>query len=522
MNGKLLRPMSERYVDYLRDESRSVGYADYIAFPENEAQVREVLAECSAKGLPVTIQGGRTGLAAAAVPYGGCILNLSRMNRIIGMRRERGEYRLRLQPGVVLSQLRRAVAEKSFDSAEWDETSRRVCAAFCRDGAFFFSPDPTETSATIGGMTACNSSGARSYRYGPTRGHIRALRLALADGRMLALRRGERRAMGYEAVLSCEDGSSLCVPVPTYRMPHTKNASGYFAARDMDLIDLLIGSDGTLGVLTEIEVALLPLPPVIWGVTCFFEREAQALDFVTQLRKAVRSAASVEFFDEDALRILRARRRESTALSALPEIKGERTTAVYVELHGDSEEGTEEQVDRLLDACTRAGGSGEGSWAARGGGELEKMLHFRHAVPESVNLLIDQRRRTEPSITKLGADMSVPDESLFAVMALYRRTLREEKLESAIWGHVGNNHLHVNVLPRNREDYRRARALFLRWAEEITGMGGAVSAEHGVGKLKTDYLTIMYGETHIDEMRALKRAFDPRGLLGAGNLFSPK
>lgn len=522
MDSALLRPMSEDYAGYLRDESRTVGRADYIAFPENETQVREVLRDCWEHDIPVTVQGGRTGVAAAAVPFGGCILNLSRMNRILGMRKENGGWLIRLQPGVPLSQLRKAVAGKNFDTTGWDEASREACAAFCREGDFFFSPDPTEPSATLGGMTACNASGARSYRYGPTRGQIHALRLVLADGRVLALRRGEKRAEGYKAVFSCEDGSTFTAPVPTYRMPRTKNASGYYAQRDMDLIDLIIGSDGTLGVMTELEVSLLPLPPVIWGVTFLFSEEGQALRFVAELRQTVPEAVSVEFFDEGALNILRRQREETTAFSALPEWEADVTTAVYVELHTDTDAQAEDQLLRLGDACAAAGGDPERSWAARGGSELERMLFFRHAVPESVNLLIDQRRRTEPAIAKLGADMSVPDEHLFDVIALYRRTLREEGLESAIWGHVGNNHLHVNVLPRNREDMQRTKGLFLRWAGEVTRMGGAVSAEHGVGKLKTDFLAVMYGEKHIGEMRALKRAFDSKGLLGVGNLFSPR
>ena len=152
----------------------------------------------------------------------------------------------------------------------------------------------------------------------------------------------------------------------------------------------------------------------------------------------------------------------------------------------------------------------------------ETLRFFRHAVPESVNMLIDERRRTEPTITKLGSDMSVPDERLADVIALYRSTLAEAGLESVAWGHIGNNHLHVNILPRCREEFLRGKELFERWARAVTEMGGAVSAEHGVGKIKRSFLAVMYGEEALAQMARLKLAFDPAAQLGRGNLIDAK
>ena len=154
--------------------------------------------------------------------------------------------------------------------------------------------------------------------------------------------------------------------------------------------------------------------------------------------------------------------------------------------------------------------------------DRECQRFFRHAVPESVNMLIDERRRTDPTITKLGSDMSVPNARLADVIALYRRTLAESGLESAAWGHIGNNHLHVNILPRDAQDYRRGGELFAQWAAEVTAMGGAVSAEHGVGKIKAGFLETMYGHEAMVESARLKLQLDPDGQLGRGNLFSEK
>ena len=155
---------------------------------------------------------------------------------------------------------------------------------------------------------------------------------------------------------------------------------------------------------------------------------------------------------------------------------------------------------------------------ARTAADVAALKFFRHAVPESVNMLIAQRKKLDPVITKLGTDMAVPDDRLEEVVALYRRGLAETGLQSAVWGHAGNNHLHVNILPRNGDDYRRGKALYADWARAVTGMGGAVSSEHAVGKAKADFLEIMYGPEHIAGMRALKKVFDPKGLLNPGKV----
>ncbi|MBQ2866777.1 MAG: FAD-binding oxidoreductase [Firmicutes bacterium] len=517
----LIKNMNEDFEMYLRDESRTVGHAERIAFPSSEEDIKAVMKECFTAGEKVTVQGGRTGIAAAAVPYGGCIVNLSKMNRVLGMRKDEDGYYLRVQPGVVLSELRKMIASKNFSMKDWSEESKAVWTEFKKDGSYFFSPDPTETSATIGGMANCNASGARSFLYGPTRNHVTSVTMVLTDGRTITARRGcDQRATGYEAVFTCDDGSMLKAPVPTYVMPPTKNASGYYAAKDMELIDLLIGSDGTLGVISEVEVHLLPLPKVIWGVSLLFEDEPGSLRFVDRARRKVEGIASMEFFDSGALNVLRDQKAKSKAFSALPEIKDFVDTVVYVELHCDDKEQAMERLRGVADAFEAVGGKLEHSWVAMNSKDIERLMFFRHAVPESVNMLIDERKKMDKRIGKVGSDMSVPDEHLFDVVELYRSSLSEQKLQTATWGHVGNNHLHVNVLPNNMEEHARAKDMFKDWAKVICPWGGAVSAEHGVGKLKAPFLTIMYGEKHIEEMRELKRAFDPKWMLGVGNLFN--
>ena len=263
-------------------------------------------------------------------------------------------------------------------------------------------------------------------------------------------------------------------------------------------MDLFIGSDGTLGIISELELALSPEPCVTWGINCFFASEAAALDFVSVARPRLSCAAALEYFDGSALGILRSARSGGAAFASLPAVPEHFAACVFVELECDDEGRAHDELERTGELMRSVGGSEKDSWVARTDVDRERQRLFRHAVPESVNMLIDRRRRTAPAITKLGSDMSVPDDRLHDVVALYRRTLAEAGLESATWGHIGNNHLHVNVLPRDERDYAAGKELFRSWAREVTAMGGAVSAEHGVGKIKRDFLLTMYGPDAID------------------------
>ncbi len=515
--------------EYLRDESRSVGAAESISFPRDEQELHQVVRSVAAAGKGITIQGARTGLAAAAVPHGGHVLNLSRMNRIKGLRYgdETGTFYVSVEPGVLLTDLRKTLNNLSFDTAGWSADSKHALEQLQAAGPYHFTPDPTETSASIGGMVNCNASGARSFFYGATRGYVQALRIVLADGSVLCLRRGEHRVADNRFTVTTADGRQLCGYLPDYPMPQGKNAAGYYLKPDMDLVDLFIGSEGTLGVVSEVELQLLPLPEAIWGVSSFFPDESSALRFVQAVRGerlelgelfATRPVA-IEYFNHRALDLLRRQRAINAAFSQMQPLASHYHTAIYVEFHGQSDEELQQvilELGRLIDAC---GGDEADSWVASAQTELEQLQFFRHATPECVNLVIDQRRRTNPALTKLGTDMAVPDEKLTEVVELYNRRIADLGLETVAFGHIGDNHIHVNILPRNLDDYLQGKQLYLEWARQAIAWGGTVSAEHGIGKLKTAFLAEMYGQEGLSKMRQVKRLFDPTGLFNPGNMF---
>ncbi len=512
--SKMILPMSDEFRDYLHDETKTVGKAENISFPKSEEDIRSIVSHFSALGEKVTVQGNRTGLTAASVPSKGHIMSLSLMDKVTGMRiDDEGTVYIKVQPGLSLGLLRQMIASRSFPCADWSEESLAAYELFKKLPAQYFPPDPTESSASIGGMAACNSSGAKTFRYGPTRPYISALRLVLTDGDLISLSRGRHFAKGREFELTTEKGRIIKGTLPSYTMPRCKNASGYYIHDDMDLLDIFIGSDGTLGIMSEIELRLIAMPRAIWGVNCFFRSEAQAVDFVEDIRANIEGLAAIEYFDGNALEILRGHDNGGC------KVPSGFACMIYAEIHCGDEQEALEQVKALGRSMDAAGADCADTWAAKSLPDRERLLELRHKVPESVNALIAKRKREIPTLAKVGSDMAVADDKFRQVLEMYHRDLEKNGFQFAVWGHIGNNHLHVNVLPRSAQEMAQGKAMFMDWAKEVTALGGTVSAEHGAGKSKANMLPILYGDEGVREMARLKSLFDPECILGAGNLF---
>lgn len=517
--------------NYLTDESRLRGKASRLFLPSSEEEVVAVLQAAGSAAMPVTISGGRTGITGGAVPEGGWLISLEKLNRLKGLHHDpaAGRFSLHCQSGVTLETIHAAVEKKAFPGEEaWDEASQAALAELRLSGEWLFPPDPTERSATIGGMAACNASGARTFFYGPTRRYVARARGVLAGGFILDVARGSSVAApdgSFQLVLP--DGNIRQGQIPNYSLPTTKNAAGYFAQPGMDLLDLLIGSEGTLAVLTELTITLIPAPERILGVIGFFGSESAALNFVRAARGEKLEAAlpslpshplALEYFDAHSLNLLRDQKAKQGTASAIPALPQAAQTALYIEMAATEMEleQTAEALLALLEAC---GSSADTAWTAMTSQETEGLKAFRHALPEAINQRIGLLAQNFPGLTKLGTDLAVPDEALLKMMAAYQEKLDAAKLDYVIFGHIGNNHLHVNILPRNPEEYQRGKALYLELARQALAWGGTVSGEHGIGKLKKPLLKLMYGAEGLAAMRAVKRVFDPAGLLNPGTLF---
>lgn len=523
-----IHPITDKtYEEYLRDESRSTGWAEAIAFPQDEEQVREILKAARDSNTPITVQGARTGLTGAAVPYGGYILNMSRMSKILGLRQEGDSLFIRVQPGLLLTQLNKMLEQKSFDVTGWSAESQKILENI-KAGQWIFPPDPTEISASIGGMVSCNASGAKTFFYSPTRNYVEAIRAVLPGGDVIAVRRGGSMARCRDFDLVTEGGRHITGRLPSYTVPKVKSAAGYYIDENMDLIDLFIGAEGTLGVITEIELKLVKAPAMRIGIVAFLQDRKSALKLVRALRREALPPGtsvlpvlplSIEYFDQRALALLKDQQQSNPAFSQLQPLPDGTPEAVYAEFDGADDDKAWEILSGLGTLVERSGGNEHDTWVALDGQKMEKLRFFRHACPECVNIQVDRCRKSDPRITKLGTDMSVPAQYLDQAMDMYERDLTEAGLNFVIFGHIGQNHLHVNVIPRSMEEYDRAKALYMGWARTVSAWGGSVAAEHGIGKLKAPFLRAMYSDSQLAEMAALKAVFDPEDLLCAGNIF---
>lgn len=479
---------------YLTDASNLAGgHADAVLMPETEEEVAEILRNCAAEGTPVTVSGAGTGLAGGRVPYGGILLSLARMNRIIAI--DAGAHQAMVEPGVILYNLENELTERGL----------------------LYPPDPTERGGQIGGNISTNASGARTFKYGATRRWVDELHVVLSTGERLHLVRGEHKASGRTLILQTEEGSRIDVPIPGYTMPNTsKHAAGYYAAPDMDAVDLFVGSEGTLGVVTRAVLRLTDLPGSLFSGIVFFADEESTLRFVEDVRDRSRAqksrggsdleARALEFIDANALEVVR---------EAYPDIPAEpKGGAVWFEQEIGDGDGEEE---RLIGLWAEVIGAFtplvDDSWFALTERDQQRMRDFRHAVPSTTFELISRHH-----MRKFGTDMAVPDDRFPEMLHYYRARLAESDIVNLTWGHIGNSHLHVNLLPEREEQIAEAQQMYDDFVERALSLGGTVSAEHGVGKFKGKYLRTMFGDRAIDEMKAVRRALDPAGIMGRGTM----
>jgi D-lactate dehydrogenase (cytochrome) len=407
----------------------------------------------------------------------------------------------------------------------------------------WFPPAPTFTGATAGGIVATGAAGAATFKYGSTRDWVIGLTVVLADGSILPLSRGS--VMAREGVLQI---GGRRVPVPTYRLPAVpKKSAGYFAAPGMDAVDLFIGSEGTLGVITEITFrALSPAPAVAMAlIPC--TTEEQAIRLVTRLRAASLetwrsgdpnglSAAAIENIDQRSIQMVVEDGAAAREQVVLPPDTG---TALFV--HLELAPGTTpEQAYEAIAAATDAGTDGalvrfarlladEGlldvTELAMPGDQhrLSQLIAVREAVPAGVNHRVGIARATvDGRIAKTAADMIVPFEHFAEMNAIYRRGFESRGLDYAIWGHISDGNVHPNVLPRSYADVEQGRDAILEFGREVARLGGCPLAEHGVGRspVKQSLLRQLYGDAGIEEMRAVKQALDPGWKLAPGVIFS--
>ena len=229
---------------------------------------------------------------------------------------------------------------------------------------------------------------------------------------------------------------------------------------------------------------------------------------------------ALEYIGPHAVALLRAKGRETPAYVEVSRLPGDAQAAVYVEVPFAAEPELDAVHAALQTAAESVGLDAGQSWAGFSDRDLEEMKRLRHAVPETVNSIIGQRMREVPGLHKVGTDLAVPSASLSGMMKFYERRLAESGLEYAIFGHMGDGHVHVNMLPCSTCELTTAKALYVEFAKEAVRLGGSVAAEHGIGRIKRALMSIQYSEAALSAMHAVKAALDPAGILNPGVLFA--
>jgi D-lactate dehydrogenase (cytochrome) len=483
---------------YLSDAAHFPGgHAEAIVIPRHIGEVPAIVRGARA----LLAIGAQSSLTGGATPMGEVVLSTEKLNRIL----EIGPDFVRVEAGVPVSVMQDALR---------------------RAGAWF-PPAPTFTGAFAGGIVATNAAGAATFRHGAVRPWVIGLTVVLSDGTELAIRRGERLA------------ASLGVPLPTYRMPDVvKVSAGYYSAPGMDLIDLFIGSEGTLGVITTVTFRTLsPIPTsALAFVPCPSEENALAL--VGALR-AERSVAAIEHVDRRCLEILHedgADRRsdvrvpDGSELALMVQLElppGTTEADAFSEIAESLSSGAREtalvRVCRLL----QAHGVFDATEMALPGNvrRAEQLIALREAVPAGVNQRVGRAQQTiDPRIAKTAADMIVPFGRFAEMMRIYRDGFGSRGLDFAVWGHISDGNVHPNVLPRSYADVERGKEAILFFGREAARLGGCPLAEHGVGRnpVKQSLLRGLYGDAGLAEMRTLKRALDPTWKLAPGVIFAEK
>ncbi len=476
---------------YLEDSSNiKGGCAEEVVIPETLQEVVSFLKDANSKRIPVTISGGGTGTTGSRVPFGGAVLSMERFNSIRDLSVE--TMSSCVQAGVLVEDLKDAAMAKGL----------------------FYVSHPTEKTAFVGGTAATNASGARSFKYGPTRKYVKRLKMVLAGGEVLEVRRGEKTINRASSRIKLDSGLVIDIPLPSYKMPDVKNSAGYFAKDGMDLIDLFVGQEGTLSVVTEIEIELVKRPFKILSSFVFFKDEPDAWEFSAEARSLSRErphsegdgfdALSIEYFDKNALELLR---------KIAPNIPEGADAAIFFEeeVTGENEDAS---TERWLELISAHKSSSDDTWVAMNEKDAEEFAKFRHHIPEAVNEMV---RRN--GYQKLSTDIAVPEINFARMMRFYAEALKGNPIRHVVFGHIGECHVHVNLLPRSGEELKKAKDICLSFAKKGVSLGGTVSAEHGIGKTRHKYLEIMYGRQGLMEMARIKKAFDPNCILGLDNIF---
>ncbi len=480
----IVKKNKDDLINYLEDTSNLSGLSSLLYVPQNKTELKEAIIKCRDNNMAFTLSAGRTGTTGGCIPFKGAIISIENLNRVLSINKQ--EKIAKLEAGATLETL----------ESQANQFNLTLAAS------------PTESLATIGGAISTCASGVRGFGYGSIRKYIKEIEVILTNGETLLIKRGEVFARKRHFNFKHND-KVFDFYLPKYNLPPVKTQAGYFVKDGMDLIDLFIGSEGTLGVVLSCAVQLQDRSDSVFDGLIFFKNEADALSFVEIIKEMkndrIFHPTSLEFFDKNSLNFLK------KEYSFIPESE----SAVYFE----QEVSDNGEYDYLFETWQKLLEESRAyldeSIFADTPKLRRKIFEFRHKLPQLINEFLRQNKQV-----KAATDIAVPDEKFREMYDYYLQKGEESKIKYLNFGHIGESHLHFNFLPQSKKESKRARRYLKEFCQRAVSLGGTVSAEHGIGKLKKPYLNIMFTEEDIKDMARLKRHFDPKCLLGLDNIFN--
>ncbi len=427
--------------DYLHDELGTVKrMPEAVVKVQSTEEISSVMKHVWDRSIPVTVRGSGTGLVGAAVPVcGGIVLETTKMNKIIEL--DPDNLTITVQPGVLLMDL----------------------AAFAEENDFLYPPDPGEKSATIGGNISTNAGGMRAVKYGVTRDYVRALKVVMPNGEILNL------------------GGKVA-----------KNSSGY------SLMDLVIGSEGTLCVITEAVLELVPLPKVSLSLLVPFVNMRSAIEAVPKIFRSKITPTAIEYMSRDTILF-----SEDYLGKKFPDKKND--AYILLTFDGNTDEEVQADMKVVAELCLNEGAVDayiidteerkKAVWSARGA--------FLEAIKSST-----------PEMDE--CDVVVPVNKVDEFIMFTHALSEELNVRIPSFGHAGDGNLHIYICRDNLDDHDWKNILkvcFDRMYEKSVEFGGQVSGEHGIGYAKKDYLKKQLGDTQIAVMQGIKKVFDSKNIL---------
>ncbi len=432
--------------DYAHDELGGIEkMPDVLVRVHTTEEISSVMKLAWNRCIPVTVRGSGTGLVGSAVAVeGGILMETTAMNKILEL--DRDNLTVTVQPGVLLMEL----------------------AAFCEDNDFLYPPDPGEKSATIGGNISTNAGGMRAVKYGVTRDYVRSLTVVMPNGEILNL------------------GGKVA-----------KNSSGY------SLKDLVVGSEGTLCIIAEAVLKLVPLPKVSVSLLVPFEDMKSAIEAVPQIFRSKVTPTAIEYMSRDTILF-----SESYLGKKFPDTKSD--AYILLTFDGNTDAQVDEDIKNVAELCLEIGALDvyivdteerkKSVWSARGA--------FLEAIKASTTEMDE-------------CDVVVPVNKVDEFIKFTHTLADEVGVRIPSFGHAGDGNLHIYICRDNLDEKNWQQTLeicFDRMYEKADELGGLVSGEHGIGYAKKDYLRRQYGETPISLMRGIKQVFDEKNILNPGKI----